>query len=79
MSEDLTRPTSSDLPDPPTLSTMAERAGQIRSPEPDEIDRFRHTCLAFIATQGDSHAAAMAKSKAEEMIFWVRAARNARS
>jgi len=73
------RPTGSTPPDPPNLIEMAMHAGQIRPPGHDEVDQLRFHVLDFIKAQGESgHALTMAKTKCEELIFWLRAHRNAR-
>jgi hypothetical protein len=60
-----------------TLDELATAAGRkptdIRpAGESDDIDILRAHCTAFMVSQGKSEALSMAKSKLEEMIFWLR-------
>lgn len=67
-----------ELPETITVAEQARAAGRqdIRPPGADDIDAFRTQCFGFINGQsGSSEALAMAKTKADEMVFWLRRAR----
>jgi hypothetical protein len=77
MSEHQARP---ELPEVITVAEQAQAAGRktgdILPPgaHPD-LDALRDHIRGFLP-DGTSQAAMMAKSKAEELLFWLRAARN---
>ena len=80
--EDRFAPKEREAPEPIGLGQMAERAGRGQTKpigsDPD-IAEFKATVFRFIdAMDGlkiDRVKLAMAKSKAEEMVFWMRSAR----
>ena len=66
-----------DLPETISIDEQARAAGrrgqEIRpADDRDDIDALREQCFAFINGQGQSEALAYAKTKADEMIFWLR-------
>lgn len=66
-----------ELPEVITVAEQARDAGQrIRAADAhDDIDDLKQRCLAFINSQEKgtpSPALAMAKTKLEEMVFWIR-------
>ena len=72
--------TPSELPETISIAEQAQASGrQILPPGADpEIDALREHCRGFIAAMpGDpkAHGIIMAKTKLEELIFWLRAAK----
>ena len=68
--------------EPPSLETMQRKAGAIRSTEPDEIDAVRAMVRSSIDKIGEGQSSrelSLAKTKADEMIFWLRAHKDARN
>jgi hypothetical protein len=68
--------------DPVPLDEMRRRAGEIRhAHDQDEIDALRNTVDLTVEhlTRGQPHTRelSMALTKADEMLFWMRAHKNA--
>ena len=70
----------SELPEPQSLAQMAEAAGKktILPPGADpDIDALRDHIMGFLNNElVQNHGAMMAKTKAQELIFWVRSSRH---
>jgi hypothetical protein len=50
-------------------------SGEIRTAETDDIDELRHHCRAFLNAERPSTQISLARSKLDEMIYWLRAHR----
>ena len=62
-----------ELPEVITIAEQAKAAGrnEVRRGT-DDIDEFRSHCVAFLNAQGAGDPLSMARTKMDEMIFWLR-------